>query len=162
MKDCLLVGVLGNQKAGKNTTWHTLFDKKVKTGKQKLYFGNKEYVEIFLINGSSEEHKKHIGEIVTPNAPSIVLCTMPYKRNATTTIDYFVKQNYFLFVHWLNPGYNDHGEMTDSLGLIQKMLSDEALVGIRNGKVDPASRVREIRNLVYGWATNKGLVKHER
>lgn len=162
MKTKLAVGVLGNRKAGKSTTWYELFGKRVKTGKHKLFFGEGEYVEVFVVSGSPEERNKYVGKIVAPNAPRIVLCAMQYKANVMATVDYFAKQNYFLLVHWLNPGYKDRNPMPDSLGLIQRLLSDESLFGIRNGKSDPSSRVQEIRDFIYGWAKRRDLLKSKK
>jgi septin family protein len=64
--DRLFVGILGNRNSGKSTTWNTLFNSTVRTGKNSrtlaLYGG--ECVEVFLISGSPEERQLYAGDIL--------------------------------------------------------------------------------------------------
>jgi hypothetical protein len=156
----LLVSVLGNRNSGKSHTWNTLFNRTVNTGKRlrKLYLTDSEYVEVFLVSGSPEEKKKYVGKIITIAEPRIVLCSIQYRDSVMDTIDYFYKHDYFLFVHWLNPGHNDHDAFFDSLGLIPRLLSCESLIGIRDGKTSAESRVQEMRDFIYGWASSRHLL----
>lgn len=158
----LLVSVLGNRNSGKSHTWNTMFGQTVRTGNKlrRLYLTESEYVEVFLVSGSAEERKKPIGDIMTLDKPRIALCSMQYSADVTDTIENFVERDYFLFVHWLNPGHKDHDSMPDTLNLIQTPLSYDSLVGVRNGQVDAISRVQEMRSFIYGWAKDKGLLHY--
>lgn len=159
MKEKLLLGVLGNRNSGKSRTWNVLFEETVKTGKylRKLYLNKREYVEVFLVSGSPEERGKYVGDIITIKKPDIVLCSMQYTEDVSETIEHFVN-DYFLFIHWLNPGYGDGEIMDDRLDLICKILSYDSLLGIRNGKISAKNRVQEMRDFVYGWANSRGLI----
>ena len=161
MSKNLLISVLGNRESGKTHTWNTLFNRTVRTGNElrKLHLTDSEYVEVFLVSGSAEERKEYVGDLITVAEPRIILCSMQYKENVTDTIDYFDEHDYFLFVHWLNPGHNDHHAVFDSLGLIPKLLSCDSLIGIRDGRVSAESRVREMRDFIYGWAKSRGLLR---
>lgn len=159
----LVVGVLGNQNSGKSFSWNTLFGETVKTGKyqRKLWLNNCEYVDVFLVSGSPEERETYVGEIITDDRPAIVLCSMQYRQDVSKTIDYFSKNDYELFIQWLNPGRSDSSKSQDSLAIISQLLGTGATVQIRSGKLDNArQRVNEIRNFIYGWAHPRGLVVH--
>lgn len=160
MTEKLLVGVLGNRNSGKSHTWNSLFDRTVKTGKKlrKLYLNKKEYVEVFLVSGSPEERGEYVGQIISIEKPNIVLCSMQYTEDVIETIEWFVNNDYFLFIHWLNLGYKDEETIDDSLDLIPTILSYDSLLGIRNGKISVENRVQEMRDFVYGWANSRGLI----
>ena len=159
MGEKLLVGVLGNEDSGKSYTWNKLFSRAVRTGKKlhKLYFTDNEYAEVFLIYGSPQEREIPVGKIVR-NAPPIVLCSMQYREDVIRTLKWFVDRDYFLFIHWLNPGYRDTRKMVDKLNLTRKILDEESLLGIRNGKISAKNRVREMREFIYGWAQSRNLI----
>lgn len=59
----LAVVVLGNRNSGKSTTWNTLFDHTVRTGKEQrvLWFNRCEKTRLFLVSGSPEERGEYIG-----------------------------------------------------------------------------------------------------
>jgi len=159
----LVVSVLGHRNSGKSHTWNTLFGETVKTGKyqRKLWLNNCEYVDVFLVSGSPEERETYVGDLITDDRPSIVLCSMQYREDVTTTIDYFSDKGYEIFVQWLNPGRSDTGKAPDSLALIHYLLSAGATVQARSGKLDNARpRVNDLRNFIYGWAHPRGLVIH--
>ncbi len=161
MKD-LLISVLGNSSSGKSHTWNTLFKANVQTGKynRQLYLNDQEYVDIFLVSGSPEEREKYVGDIITEPDPNIVLCSVQYGENTKETYEYFIENEYFLFVHWLNPGYSDQNNpYFDNCGLIDWLLSKQSIVGIRSGQIDPSDRVREIKEYIYGWAQSRNLIK---
>lgn len=160
----LLVAVLGNRNAGKSYTWNTLFGSSVRTGKdeRRLYFNECEYVSVFLVSGSPEERETYVGDLISAEKPRIVLCSTQYKDDVKTTFSYFIENGYFLFVHWLNPGYSDlDAPSFDSLGLVNWLLSHQSIVGIRSGKSSATSRVEEMKEYIYGWAKARNLVLNE-
>lgn len=162
--DKLLVSVLGNRDSGKSHTWNTLFDGIVRTGKdeRRLYFNECKYVNVFLVSGSPEEREIYVGDIVTAQNPKIVLCSAQYREDVTETFKYFLENSYFIFTHWLNPGYSDYDTLYfDYLGIFNWLLSQQSIVGIRSGKISAESRVREIKEYIYGWANARNLIVDE-
>lgn len=160
----LLVSVLGNRDSGKSHTWNTLFGSTVRTGKEerRLYFNDCEYVKVFLVSGSPEERETYVGDLVTVEQPSIVLCSTQYRESVKSTFNYFIENGYFLFVHWLNPGYSDlDTPYFDNLGLVNWLLSQQSLMGIRSGKLESNPRVGEMKEFIYGWAKVRNLVINE-
>ena len=159
----LVVAVLGNRNTGKTTTWNTLFGTTVKTGKheRRLYLNKAQYVKVFLVSGSPEERDEYVGDIIQVEKPSIVLCSTQYVAGVQTTYDHFFKNGYQAFVQWLNPGHSDPAPYPDSLGLLPYLLNAGATVQVRNGKVDPKSRVNELTQVILGWATFHDLVHTE-
>ncbi len=171
MTERLLVGVMGHSNAGKSHTWTELFGAKVKTSvygnERELWLSPKERVSVFLINGSPFERGKDVKDILNPSgcdkfeSPRIVLCSMQYPCDIKgTTLQYFIKQEYYLFIHWLNPGYHDPQKYDDDSGCIECILQqNNSVIGIRDGTTSPESRVNEIREFIRGWASTKGLLK---
>jgi hypothetical protein len=106
MSDRLFVGVLGHRKAGKSTTWNTLFARTVKTGNNSrmLELRPGECVEVFLISGSNEERGKYAGEVLKNQRARIVLCSMQYVEEVRDTVGYVVEVDFRMYVQWLNPG----------------------------------------------------------
>ena len=164
MNENLLVGILGSRKSGKSVTWNTLFNKReVKTGKnlRRLYLNEVEYVNVFLINGSAEIRKKSVAQIITADKPRIILCSLQYVKSVSKTINYFEKNKYFLYLHWLNPGFNDEHDspMFFHLGIINKIMEKQSsMIGVRNAKVGLDDRVKEIKDFIYGWAKGNDLL----
>lgn len=157
----LLVSVLGNQNSGKSHTWNTLFGSTVRTGKEerRLYFNDCEYVIVFLVSGSPEERETYVGDLVTAKEPRIVLCSTQYIESVKSTFSYFIENGYFIFVHWLNPGYSDlDTPYFDNLNLVSWLLSQQSLIGIRSGKLKSNPRVEEMKEFIYGWAKARNLV----
>lgn len=163
MADKLLVAVLGNRDSGKSTTWNRLFDPTgkttVRTGTlpRPLYLNAAQTVEVFLISGSAEERKKEVGIILQGRVPEIVLCSTQYHEDVTKTFDHFFAEGYEVFVQWLNPGHNDEAYQ-DKLGLRDFLLDKGATLHVRDGHIDPAPRVKEIRQFILGWAKYRNLV----
>ena len=160
----LLVSVLGNRNSGKSYTWNTLFGSTVRTGKKerRLYFNDCEYVKVFLVSGSPEERETYVGELITAEEPKIILCSTLYRESVKTTFSYFIEKVYFIFVHWLNPGYSDpDAPYYDHPGLTNWLLSQQSLIGIRCGKEVAEPRVEEMREFIYGWAKPRNLVFNE-
>jgi len=160
----LLIAVLGNRNSGKSHTWNTLFGSTVRTGKEerRLYFNASEYVNVFLVSGSPEERETYVGDLIAEKEPRIVLCSTQYRDDVKTTYKYFVDNGFFLFVHWLNPGYSDLDVPSfDSLGLVNWLLSQQSIIGIRSGKSSADSRVEEMKEYIYGWAKFRNLVLND-
>ena len=164
MNENLLVGLLGGRKSGKSYTWNALFNKpEVKTGKnlRRLYLNDYEYVNVFLINRSAELRKKSIAQIITVDKPRIILCSLQYIKPVSKTINYLDKNNYFLFLHWLNPGFNDEHDkpLFYNYGIINSIMEKEgSMIGVRNAKLGVEHRVQEIKDFLYGWAKGRGLL----
>jgi hypothetical protein len=167
MADYLLVAVLGKRNSGKSTTWNRLFDPTAKTtvntGKhpRDLKLNHAQYVEVFLISGSAEERGIEVGTILPETIPQIVLCSAQYRKDVTETFDHFFAKGYEVFVQWLNPGYDDAEAYQDDLGLRDFLLSKGATLQVRDGRVDPAPRVKELRQFILGWAKYRDLVATE-
>jgi hypothetical protein len=160
-KDRLAVCVVGHQKSGKSKTWNTLFGKRVRTSGEvrHLPLGGGECAEVFLVSGSPEERNTYVAEIIGKQNARIVLCSVQYVEHGRQTFDYFLKQGYTLYVHWLNPGYMDRCVIEDHMGLMDCLLyTRRAFVAIRSGKHDPRQRVQELREYIYGWAAYRDLV----
>ncbi|MFH1320463.1 MAG: hypothetical protein ABII90_07410 [Bacteroidota bacterium] len=160
MPENLLVGILGYRGSGRSHTWNTLFGRNVRTGKlnRRLYLGKNEYVEVFLVNGSPGERKMKVEKIITVGKPAIVLCSFQYKKSAVQAIDWFIKNDYFLYFHWLNPGYKASNIYIDYFNYKDKIFSASSLFGVRNGKLPPRDRAQEIRDFIYGWAKSRDLI----
>ena len=160
----LVVAVMGNRDSGKSQTWKTLFDDpEIRTAQKSLRdlrFTDKEFAKVFLINGSPQERKKAVEEIIQVGFdPAIVLCSIQYSDGAMDTLRYFAKKDYFIYLHWLNPGYKDTQSYNDHRKLIPQILEMNSMVGKRNGKDDEAERVEELTNYIYGWSKRNGLLK---
>jgi hypothetical protein len=160
MADRLLIGVLGNRNSGKSTTWNALFGATVRTGRhaRPLTLRSGECVEVFLASGSPEERELYVGHIVGDTDARIVLCSLQYRTGVNASFGYFVENGFFIYLQWLNPGYADAGENFDRLGIAYQILSVPSVISMRDGKADPAGRVQEIREFIYGWAVPRGLV----
>ena len=87
-----------------------------------------------------------------------MLCSMQYTNDVHTTLDYLIGQDFFFYIQWLNPGYNDSGETWDRLGLVNKVVSVSSVFSIRNGKIGASARVQEMREFIYGWAKYRDLL----
>ncbi|MEI6764692.1 MAG: hypothetical protein WCM76_03560 [Bacteroidota bacterium] len=167
MKEKLLVGMLGKTQSGKTHTWNTIFEKKeVKTGRnlRKLTLNEKgDSVDVFLVNRSAQKRHMDISQIITVDQPKIVLCSLQYAKEIVKTLKYFVENDYFLYIHWLNPGYNDPHDapLFYDFDVLNYIFSADSMIGVRNGKKEPAERVREIRDFIYAWSRERGLLKEK-
>ncbi|MFZ3590347.1 hypothetical protein ACOI1C_14105 [Bacillus sp. DJP31] len=166
MKQKLLIAVMGHRNSGKSETWKKLFnDKNIRTAQKserKLEVGpHGEYTNVFLINGSPQERTKSVEDIIQVNYhPEIVLCSIQFKQDALNTLKYFQKNNYFIYLHWLNPGYNDSYEYPDTDNIIHEVLKMDSLIGKRKGKTNADDRVEEMKNYIYEWSKRNGLLKN--
>lgn len=159
----LAVTTLGHRNSGKSRTWNTLCGATVKTGKleRRLYLNKAQYVNAFLVSGSPEERDEYVGEIITVEKPELVLCSTQYIASVRETYDFFFNNGYEVHVQWLNPGYSDSGRYEDSLELFPYLLKKGATVEMRDGRMDPRSRVQDLTRAILGWATFHDLVHTE-
>jgi hypothetical protein len=114
-----------------------------------------------LVSGSAEERQIAVGEIIGSNRSRIVLCSMQYRQGVQQTVNYFLANDYALYVHWLNPGYHDPAPTQgDPLRIVDTILGDtESMLGIRDGRVAADDRVREMHDFIFGWASSRLLVR---
>lgn len=187
MSDRLFVAVIGERNAGKSTTWNTLFGRTVNTGKKarslnvdqvdsvdvRLISGSNEekhrnlsevltQLDVFVISGSNEEKKRYAQKVLENVDCRIVLCSVQYVEEAfERTWDYVFSEGFSIYAQWLNPGHQ--GEETwDRLGLVNRLLANNAVVSIRDGGENNArlhTRVEEIRQYIHGWAAARGLLR---
>jgi hypothetical protein len=166
MEEKLMIGILGGAKSGKTFTWNMLFNKKtVKTGRndRRLYLDENNYVDVFLISRSAQKRKMDIKSIIKDKQPRIILCSMQYARKLPQTLKYFVDNGYFMYIHWLNPGFgeaNDIPMFYDS-DLVDYMLSVPSMLGVRNGKMNATDRVNELKDFITAWASRRELIKEK-
>jgi hypothetical protein len=160
MTDRLFVGVLGHRRAGKSTTWNTLFGRTVKTGNRSrlLELRPAECVELFLVSGSPQERRKYTGAVLRNQNARIVLCSMQYVEEVADTIEYVRDRDFWVYVQWLNPGFHDAGWYPDYLGIGDRFLFSGATTAVRSGQRHLNSRVRELREFIYGWAAFRRLI----
>ncbi|MDD2386323.1 MAG: hypothetical protein PHP52_06020 [Bacteroidales bacterium] len=154
MEKKLLVGVLGNLGAGKTTTWKTLFQKNVHTGKHVRFVVIHDVkIPVFLINRAPLERKTELEYILPNEDPQIVLSSFLYHKDVKKNFDFFIAKGYELYIIWLNPGYYDANEkdLFYNAGIINYLLSHEACVSVKSSKKTPESRVNEIKNYIYSW-----------
>ena len=85
---------------------------------------------------------------------------MQYRNDVRETFDYFLDRGFCLYIQWLNPGYSDPDTVQDYLELKDEILSAQSTFSIRNGTIDPAPRVDDIKDFIYGWAVFRDLIKH--
>ncbi|MDP2373804.1 hypothetical protein [Reyranella sp.] len=160
MADRLFIGILGHRSSGKSYTWNALFGKTVRTRRspRMLELRPGECVEVFLISGSNEERKQYAGDVLDDQSARIVLCSMQYVESVSSTIGYVLKEDFWTYVQWLNPGYSDTDEYPDYLGIGNRLIFSGATVAIRSGKDGAQSRIKELREYIYGWSSFRRLV----
>ena len=158
MTERLVVGVLGNQDSGKSKTWYTLFGTKVKTARYPHWLELRpgQWVKVVLINGSPEETGLDLNKKLDDEKCPIVLCSMQYINTVDTTVhktlDYFIDRGYTLYIQWLNPGKSDQKKVREDPTITKKIMEAESVFSTRDGKLDPARRVQEIKEFIFGWA----------
>lgn len=160
----LLIAVLGNRNSGKSVTWQTLFnDPNIRTAQKSLrdlQLTDKEYTKIFLINGSPQERGLKVEDIIKIQPlPEIVLCSLQYNLDALESLNFFRRNEYSVYLQWLNPGHRDNGCYNDYHKIIPVFLEAGAWVSQRNAKDnDPKPRVEEIRNFICDWSRRNNLI----
>ncbi|HOY39061.1 MAG: hypothetical protein KBB11_05480 [Bacteroidales bacterium] len=154
MSEKLLIGVLGHYHAGKSTTWNSLFQRVVRTGKHErtLVIGSMD-IPVFLINGAPLERKTELKKILPKDDPTIVLCSFLYHKNVIQNFEYFIKKGYQIYIQWLNPGFSDEydASLFYQYGIIDYLLNSGATVSVQNGKINPEKRVEMVQNYLLGW-----------
>lgn len=160
MADYLLIAVVGHRDSGKSSTWYELFNRRVKTSnkERELYLSADEIVKVFLVNGSPQERKVNIADIIPEPQPRIVLCSIQYLEEAKKTFDYFFEREYEVVVKWLNPGWMDKEEYDDTYGLIDYLNANGTPVKKIDGKSTSRPHVIEIREHIRDWATHRNLI----
>ncbi|WP_057767790.1 hypothetical protein [Cytobacillus praedii] len=155
----LAVVALGNKNAGKSNTWYKIFNQEnIPTIRRlrQLHFNKKEYVHVFLLNGSMEERKREIDEELIDC--DILLCSVQYNEKGKKTIEYLHKQGY----QWLNPGCEDKQQYTDYLSIIQMINSypNSTVKQCKAIKDDSDTKVRsdEIIQFIYEWARKEDII----
>lgn len=71
------------------------------------------------------------------------------------------KNDYEVFVQWLNPGHGEVVQYADHLGLSNYLTDAGATLQRRHGRVAPEPRVKELRQFMLGWATYRNLIHTE-
>ena len=84
---------------------------------------------------------------------------MQYIPGVRQTIRYFLDNDYAFYAHWLNPGYYDDDAYQDTLGLLPLIRDGGGIVEVRDGTVNVGSRVQEMRDYIFRWASERGLLR---
>jgi hypothetical protein len=117
------------------------------------------HLNVFLVSGSNEEKKRYAQKVLEDVNCRIVLCSVQYTAEAfERTWDFVLDQGFRVYVQWLNPGYRAD-ESYDHLGLVNRLLSDQAVVSIRDGRKHLTERTEELRQFIHGWAAARSLVE---
>lgn len=90
--------------------------------------------------------------------PRIVLCSVQYAPHGQDTIEFFQQNDYLVHAQWLNPGRNDAQAYSDRLNFVPLIEEAGGAIEIRDGRDEPESRVQELREFIYSWASERGLV----
>ena len=118
--------------------------------------------DVFVISGSNEEKKRYAQKVLANVDCRIVLCSVQYVEEAfERTWDFVFSEGFSIYAHWLNPGHHG-GETWDRLGLVNRLLANNAVVCMRDGREEGVrlhSRVEEIRQYIHGWAAPRGLLR---
>lgn len=178
----LVVIVLGARNSGKSYTWNVMFDRKVRMGTRlrPLNISGKR-VDIFLVNGSPEERRKYIGDIVVyvflvsgsseerrlyvdkiikVRKPRIVLCSVQDTPEAEQTFKYFADRGYFMLIHWLNPGYSQERKKGKIVYQLLNNVPPHTFIFYEmDGNDNAKNRVQEMKDFIYSWAKRKDLFK---
>jgi hypothetical protein len=124
--------ILGKPNAGKSTTWYKLFGRVIRSGWKKLNFQNNDIpvlvknsspeeseieIDVFVRNASFEEYGDEIEDYFNgwEQLPKIIFCSVQYTEHGKETIDWFVQNNYKIYIQWLNQGYRDSKPYEDYL-----------------------------------------------
>lgn len=158
--DRLFVSVLGQRNSGKSRTWNELFGKRVKSGTKprKLMLDDGRCVQVFLVTGSFEERNLYAGDVLGDVDCQIVLCSVQYVEAGRKTFNYAMENGFSVYAQWLNPGYGRQAKYLDDLGLASWLLGQGATISIKDGNCHCGARVREIRQFIDAWASDRELV----
>jgi len=159
-RDKLFLGVLGRSDAGKSTTWHKLFDAKVRSSSKNakdFHLYHKMWEEVFLVNGSPEETGSSLQNRFSKKAPRILFSSLQYVDRVQKSLKYIDKHYSDKHIFWLNPDHRET-QFSDPLGLAPTLLSAGYTIHIvdgRNGGLGGKSTNKRIRALVHGWSVSQ-------
>lgn len=173
-KGKLAVIALGKRNAGKSNTWYELLGRVIRTGYKKIVI-NKKDIEVFVRNSSFEESGDEISKnVFVRNAsfeeagdevedffdmdvlPGIIFCSVQYTEKGIRTIEWFKNNGYYLYIHWLNPGYFDNNEYSDHLEFETK-FNKYGEFKRQSGK-EKKNRIYGIRTFLYSWFVPDGSI----
>jgi ABC-type dipeptide/oligopeptide/nickel transport system ATPase component len=154
---------------GRNKFQAPLSIRNVRT-KNKVYtlnLTNTKSVKLFLIAGSLEEKEKKkkvsIQEFIKRNEnfeqAAIILCSIQYADNMLddgTTLDYFIREGYDIYIHWLNPGINEQKFDEDCDLVNQIQHKENAFLEIYKVEKDVFEpRIQKIIDYMCQWVSAK-------
>jgi hypothetical protein len=114
-----------------------------------------DYLDVLLRNASFEEWGDDVEDYFDEsNLPNIVLCSVQYIEKGMHTIQWFKDHGYHLYIQWLNPGFRDEEEYSDTLGF-EKEFKAHGEFTKWSGK-EKSERVATIRQFLYTWVFNVG------
>jgi hypothetical protein len=169
----LAVIVLGKGNSGKSSTWYEIFGRVIRTGWKtlklnsktlKIFVKNSSFEEtgmeieeeVFVRNASFEEYGDEIeGYLDQNNLPMIIFCSVQYKEKGLRTIQWFKDHGYYLYIQWLNPGYNYVNGYSDFLGF-EKQFSNYGFFEQHTGK-ENVLRAIAIKKFLYSWINNRTI-----
>ena len=138
---------LGKPNSGKSSTWYEIFERRIYTGYKILKLKNFQ-LNIYVQNTSFEENKGKISESpISKEFPSIVFCSVQYNEEGINTIEWFQKEEYYLYIQWLNPGYKYDDSYEDFLGIEEKFKKYGEFHKV-SGK-EKTDRVTKIKDFLY-------------
>jgi len=170
-KQKLVIIALGNKNSGKSNTWYEIFGRVIRTGWKKLVLskkdldvfiknssfeemGTKVHEDVFVRNASFEEYGDNVNDVFNAenHIPNLVFCSVQYTEKGIKTISWFKDNGYYLYIQWLNPGYYDKEEYSDSLEF-EKKFSEYGIFTKCSGK-EKVKRINEIKQFIYKWITS--------
>lgn len=166
----LAICVLGEADSGKSTTWYELLGGTVRSSRvntRSLLIGNRECVDVFLLNSSCEEFDEEIDERLPEESPRILLLAIQYSNDhrikPADTISWLIDNRFDLYIQWLNPGCDSNGirpAYDDYLGIvdyINKNKNKNDVVEKWNSSKLHA-RCKRIKEIINVWARPKKLI----
>lgn len=165
-KNKLAVIVLGRPNSGKSKTWYEIFKRVIRTGWKKLTISKSEItvfvknssfeemgeeikVDVFIRNASFEEYGDEANDFFDKKSPEIIFCSVQYTKKGIRTIDWFVKNGYYLYIQWINPGYTHKKEYSDFLNF-KNQFEQFGEFHKRTGK-EVNVRANEIKQFIVNW-----------
>ncbi len=161
MSKKLAILVLGKQNSGKSSVWKTLFGfhpKMIKNPKY-LVLNSKQTIHTELAVKSSSPYESGVSIMKFLSKlnfdPYIVLCSVGYYKKEKETMDYFAtREEYDVYVFWLNPGKRDDVEYEDNLNLVADIhdVDLDNVIKYRNQNENDKKQIaKEIRETILNW-----------